>query len=232
LFNTLGWTYSELYDLEKAFQRNNKARDNALNLRSSPAIIYSALEMKSQAEVNLMENKYEMGKIDEAWDYLVRFEEISLAPGYEFYRQRWLTRMNDLKGRIALDRGNLDGAENLANDCLQIAKDWGYKKCEGRAERLMGQMLTARGGCDQAEDHLRTALSKLEAVGNPKQLWMTHTALARLYEKMKRTDLEREQWQAARAIVESTADELDDEQLRATFINAAPIREIIEQANR
>jgi hypothetical protein len=49
---------------------------------------------------------------------------------------------------------------------------------------------------------------------------------------MNRYDLEREQWQAARAVVESTTDELDDEQPRTTFINAAPIRDIIEHARR
>jgi len=232
LTNTLAWTYSELYDLEKALQLNNKARENAIHLQDSPSLVFLALEMQSQAEVNLMENKYEMGKIDETWDHLVQYEEISSTPEYCLYRERWLTRMNDLKGKIALERGDLDGAENIANECLQIAKDWRYKKYEGKAERLMGQILTAREAYDQAENHLRTALSKLEEVGNPKQLWITHTVLAQLYEKMTRPDLEREQWKAARAIVESTADGLNDEVLRTTFINAAPIREIIETASR
>jgi hypothetical protein len=71
----------------------------------------------------------------------------------------------------------------------------------------------------------------LEEVGNPKQIWLARTALARLYEKMSRSDLEREQWQAAKAVIESTADGLDHEQLRTTFINAAPVREIMEHAN-
>jgi len=49
---------------------------------------------------------------------------------------------------------------------------------------------------------------------------------------MKRRDLEREQWQAARAIVESAADGLKDEALRKTFIDAAPVKEIIEHDSR
>jgi class 3 adenylate cyclase/tetratricopeptide (TPR) repeat protein len=231
LTNTLAWTYSELYDLEKAFQLNNKARENAIHLQGIPSLVFLALEMQSQAEVNLMENKYEMGKIDETWDHLVQYEEISSTPEYCLYRERWLTRMNDLKGKLALERGDLDGAESITNECLQIAKDWIYKKYEGKAERLMGQILTAREAYEQAEDHLRTALSTLEEVGNPKQLWITHTVLAQLYEKIKRPDLEREQWQAAKVIIDSTADGLQDENLRTTFINAAPVREIIEHAS-
>jgi tetratricopeptide (TPR) repeat protein len=139
--------------------------------------------------------------------------------------------MKDLKGRILLRRGELDGAEELAQQCLAAALKRGMKKYLGRAERLLGRTLTAKGAHDQAEEHLQTALIKLKEVSNPKQIWLTSTALARLYEKMNRHDLEREQWQMTRAIVESTADGLYDKTLRTTFINAAPIREIMEHAN-
>ena len=57
------------------------------------------------------------------------------------------------------------------------------------------------------------------------------TALARLYERMKKSDLEKEHWQAAMAIVESTAEGLE-EGLRNIFLNAAPVREIMEHAAR
>ena len=87
-----------------------------------------------------------------------------------------------------------------------------------------------RGAHDLAEAKLLAGLAKLEEVGNPKQIWMTHVALARLYEKMGRPDLERERWQAAHSIIASTANGLQDERLRDTFVNAAPIREIMEHA--
>jgi tetratricopeptide (TPR) repeat protein len=140
--------------------------------------------------------------------------------------------MKDLKGTILLDKGDLDGAKELAKECLDIAEKRDYKKYVARAERLLGKILTEGGAHDQAEAKLRAALTKLEEVGNPKQLWITYTTLAQLYEKMKRSDLEQEQWQAAKAIVESTANGLDDEQLRTTFINAAPVQEIMERTNR
>ncbi len=61
---------------------------------------------------------------------------------------------------------------------------------------------------------------------------MTHSALARMYESMKNQGLEREHWKAAAAIIESTAGGLQDKSLRKTFINATPVREIIEHASR
>ena len=67
-------------------------------------------------------------------------------------------------------------------------------------------------------------------IGNPKQLWVTRTALAELYEEMKRPDQAGEQWQAAASIVRSTAEGLEDEGLRETFLGAAPVREILTHA--
>jgi hypothetical protein len=49
---------------------------------------------------------------------------------------------------------------------------------------------------------------------------------------MQRPDQAREQWQAAAAIVRSTAEGLEDPNLRDTFLGAAPVLEILEHANR
>jgi hypothetical protein len=48
---------------------------------------------------------------------------------------------------------------------------------------------------------------------------------------MENTDEEGNQWEAAAAVVRSTADGLKDRELRNTFLDAAPIREIMEKAN-
>jgi tetratricopeptide (TPR) repeat protein len=228
--NGQGWTYSEVYDLEKAFHFSNRGLENAVAMRKIPGNL-QALHMQAHAEVNLMENEFEMGKVDEAWDHITRFEEASAHPNYDFERTHWTNRMKDLKGTILLSRGDLDGAEELAGQCLEENTKFGYKKNVGKAERLFGQILIKRGGVDLAETKLTQALAKLEEVENPKQLWITHSALARLYKKMNRPDLERAQWQAAKAIVQATADGLEDQGLRQTFINAAPVQEIMEKAN-
>jgi tetratricopeptide (TPR) repeat protein len=189
-------------------------------------------EIQAMTETNLIENKFEMGKTNQAWKDLTCFEEEIANPNYDYMRDRWSTRMMDLKGVIMLKKGDLDGAEKIVRQSFKVATKRHYKKYIGRAERLSGQILAERGAYDLAEANLKEALLKLEEVGNPKQLWITHTALAKLYEKMNRPDLEREQWQTAASVVKSTADDLEDEELRTTFINANPIREILENANR
>ena len=232
IYNSFGWVLSETYSIDKAFDFNQKSLENAISLQKSPALIISASEMIAMAEINIMENKFAMGNIDEAWNHIIRFEEVSKHPNYDIHRIRWSTRMKDLKGNILLGRGDLSGAETVAKQCVEAAAKRGIKKYVGKAERLLGKILTEREQFDQAEAWLQDAIERLEEVGNPKQIWMTLDALAELYKKIKRSDLEREQWQKATQIVTNTAEGLKDRDLQKTFISAPPIRKILNSAKQ
>ncbi|MBI5016154.1 MAG: AAA family ATPase [Deltaproteobacteria bacterium] len=229
-YNALGWAYSETYDLEQAFRFNVRATEHAAGLRKSPANLFSTSELHAMAEVNLMENRAEMGQLDEAWQHIARFQQASADPAYDLVRHRWSARMNHVKASILLARGDLDSVQALARQGLDVAERWAMKKYIGKAERLLGQVMTERRAYDAAQPYLHTALEKLEQVGNPKQLWITHTALAKLFRALGRPDREREHWQAAAAIVGSTAEGLQDEALRKTFLEAAPVWEILEKS--
>jgi tetratricopeptide (TPR) repeat protein len=229
-FNGLGWAHAEIYDLQRAFQLNRRSLEHAVGLQKSRAILFSVSEMQAMTEVNLIENLAEMGELDQAWEHIGRFETTSADPAYDMLRHRWTSRMNEVKAAILIARHQLDGAQALAEQILHVAKGWAMKKYVGKGERLLGQAMTRRCAYDRAEIHLQTALKKHGEVGNPKQLWSTHTALAELYEERKRPDQVREQWQAAAAIVRSTADGLEDEGLRETFLAAAPVFEILKHA--
>ena len=231
-YNSLGWTYSEFYSLQKAVRFNSQALESVVALKKSPAMFYIASEIRAMTEVNIIENEVEMGKIDDAWKHIIRLEGEVDNPNFDFNRDRWSIRMKDLKGVILLKRGDLDGAEEIARHYLDVGAKRKYKKYSGRAERLFGRTLIERGACDLAETKLMQALAKLEEVENPKQLWLTHIALAKLHEKMNRHDLERKHWQEAASIIKSTADDLEDKELRTTFIDAKPVREILENVNR
>ena len=231
-YNCMGWVHSELYDLDQAYRLNTKALENAANLSKSPGMLFSALEMQAQTEVNLMENRFEMGRVDEAWDHISRFEAQSGGANYDYIRVRWETRMKDLKGSVLLRRGDLDGAEELARQNLEKSTARGHKKNIAKAERLWGQILSQRNAYDLAEAKLKAALSKLKEIRNPKQIWITHVALARMFVKMKRSDLEREQWLAAAAEIQATADDLNDPRAQNLFVQATPVREILKHANQ
>ncbi|OHE17924.1 MAG: hypothetical protein A2X96_11370 [Syntrophobacterales bacterium GWC2_56_13] len=229
-YNTLGWAYAEVCDFETVSRYNRRALENVHASFRKPVLIYPFSEFRAMSEVNLMENDFDLGEVDEAWHRLMRLEHEVLSSDYDFNRDRWTARMQDLKGTILLTRGDLDGAEAAANQCLEIATKRHYRKYLGRAERLLGQVLAERGVYDPAEAKLTAALTELEAVGNPKQRWITHTELARLYAKMGRPDREREQRQQAARIVQSTADGLRQGGLRDTFLQAVPVRDILDNS--
>jgi tetratricopeptide (TPR) repeat protein len=188
--------------------------------------------MQGQCEVNLMENNFDLGKVDEAWEHIVRFERESARPEYDMLRDRWSSRMKDLKAAILLGRGDLDAVEGLARECLEVGRQRGYQKYVGKAQSLLGRVMTERGAYDKAEDNLRSAQAVLEKVGNPKQIWITEGHLAKLYEKINRHDLAREHRQAAAKVVQKTTDGLSDHQLREGFLNALPVREILIRAEQ
>ena len=71
IYNSFGWILSEIYSIDKALEFNHKSLENATNLRKSPALIISASEMQAMAEVNIIENKFEMGYVDEAWNHII-----------------------------------------------------------------------------------------------------------------------------------------------------------------
>jgi len=229
-YNTLGWAHAEVCDFETASRYNRRALEIVHASFRKPVLIYPFSELRAMSEVNLMENDFDLGEVDEAWHRLMRLEQEALSSDYDFMRDRWTARMQDLKGTILLTRGDLDGAEAAANQCLAVATKRHYRKYLGRAERLLGQVLAERGAYDPAEAKLTAALTELEAVGNPKQRWITHTALARHYAKMGRPDREREQRQQAARVVQSTADGLRQGGLRDTFLQAAPVRDILDNS--
>jgi class 3 adenylate cyclase/tetratricopeptide (TPR) repeat protein len=231
-YNGLGWTHAEVYDLDRARALNRRALEQAIALGQSPALVISAAEMRAMAETNLAENSLELGMLDDAWDRVARFEAVARDPAYDMLRHRWSSRMDDVRAAILLRRGDLDGAQALLEPGLEAAVRRGMAKYAGRKHRALGEVMARRGAPERAERHLHDALGALEGVGNPRQLWTTEAALARLYRQTGRHDLARARWEVARRLVVTTADALRDEALRATFLGAAPVREILEQAAR
>lgn len=150
----------------------------------------------------------------------------------EWMRWRYSTHSFAGLGELWLARGDTTKAREHADQCLQIATQPNSRMYLVKGWRLRGKIALARKQWDEAEDSIKRALNVAEAIGKPTQLWITHTALARLYEKMKRPDLQREQWNAATSIIKSTADDLQDEALRSTFLNAAIVREIMDNSKR
>jgi tetratricopeptide (TPR) repeat protein len=138
--------------------------------------------------------------------------------------------MNNLAARILLDRGEIHEAEMVVEKYLEYAKRERMKKHGGAFLRLLGEVQLKLNNHDRAIESMGEGIKILTEVGNPRQLWQAYASLASAYSEMGRNSEAREQWQAAASVVETTAGGLQDEGLRTTFLNAAPVREIMEGA--
>jgi len=226
--NTVGWIYGELQDHNRAMKWNLRG------VKAAHEANFSIPEAESNARLNLGDNLLALGRLDEAEEHYQEVEQVARKPRPLDFNMLWRYSQHLFHsyGELWLVRGNLDKARAYADECLALAEKSKSGKNIVKGRRLRGQAFLAQGMLTKAEQELSIALEIARQVGNPTQLWITHTSLARLYEKMTRQDLKQEQWRAAASVVQSIADGLQDETLRKTFINAAPVKEIMEHANR
>ena len=187
-------------------------------------------EMAAQAAINCMENLYNLGRTEEAWNRLTAFKEESKSSDFHLARDQWESRMNYLCARIMLDRTENGGTSEFIDQNLEIVRKGGLKKREGCLLRLLGEFQIKRGESGNAISTINHAIPLLKEVGNPPQLWQAHASLGSAFEELGRLGEAREQWGAAAQIIQNTAKGLSDQELREGFLKAEPIRQILAKA--
>ncbi len=228
LYNCLGYCFMEIQQIEKAQELNSRSRELGRELMVGyPSGRQVAAEIVAHAEVNLMENLFDLGDSDASWKLMKSFEQETGGVDYTRSRDRWGSRLEALAAAILLDRDDAAQAELIVLRNLDTAKREHIKKYEGRFLRLLGEAQMRRGEFDQATASLGEAIQILGGVGNPRQLWQAHGSMASAYERMGRVGEAREQWGAATEIIRKVHSGLIDRQLREGFLNGRQVREIL-----
>ncbi len=231
LYNCLGYCYGEIHDSREAWNWNVRSEETARKLMSqSPMGRQMAGEVVAQASVNLMENLFDQGYPDGAWDRIKSFETESRSDDFARGRDVWYARMDYLTSQILLQRDDVAKAEALITKNLERSRSEHLRKNEGRFLRLLGEVQMKRKESDNAIRSLSEAIQILKEVGNPRQLWQAYASLASAYDKLRRGGEAREQWAAAAGVIRKAASGLSDRELREVFLNAKPIREILAKA--
>jgi tetratricopeptide (TPR) repeat protein len=228
LHNTLGYCYGEICLPETAWWANMESRELAeRQMKQFPIGIRGYAEMRAQASVNLMENLFDQGKVDEAQGTLESFKEESIHEVYDMFRHQWTSRMNYLETQILLLRGDIDHTAAVIEENLQQVRRTHSKKREGCFLRLLGEVQIRRGESDSAITAFNDAIVLLKEVGNPRQLWQAYDSLGSAYQTMGRPGEARQQWSKAAEVIQTTANGLSDRELREGFLSAAPIKNIL-----
>ena len=90
----------------------------------------------------------------------------------------------------------------------------------------------ARRAWGEAEDALRRALAIVEAIGQPRLIWQSHAALARLHAACGRAEEARAADRAALAVISDLRARTRDPGLQAGFASLPAILEIEDRARR
>ncbi len=233
LLNSLGYCYSEIHQHADAWMLNLKGEEVARRQMSEyPLGRHLYAEIVAQANVNLMENLFDQGNVDAAWDRMNAFKQESKSKDYDLFRQQWESRMNYLAAQILLFRNELARAEAVSQEGIKTAQKLDSKKREGGFLRVLGEIQLRRNEPENAITNLGKAVSILEKVGNPRQLWQAYASLASAYNKMGRHSEGKEHWGSAAQVIGNTANGLSDRQIREAFVKAEPIRETLSKAER
>jgi tetratricopeptide (TPR) repeat protein len=231
LYNTLGYCYSEIHQPRKAWEFNLKSEALARRLmKENPMGVRQFAEIAAQANVNLMENLFDQGKVDAAWERMQSLRKESRSEDFDMFRHQWESRMDYLGAQILIHRNHVDEAEVLIRRNLEKVREQHARKREGGFLRLLGEVRMKRGERENAIGDLREGIVILEEVGNPRQLWQARSALAAAFDQSGRSSEAREQWCAAAEVIQQVAGGLSGPELKEGFLAADPIRGILSNA--
>jgi len=135
-------------------------------------------------------------------------------------------------GQLALLQGDPERARRLADQSLEICVPTRSRKFESWAWRIKGESATARHAWDEADDALRRALTIAEAIGQPRQAWVSQVALGRLDAARGRREEALGRYRTAWAIISRLRAATRDPALRAGLESSPLTREVEDLVRR
>ena len=121
-------------------------------------------------------------------------------------------------------QGDLNKAGSHAQACLLSAERTRSRKYIAWGHKLQGDIATLEDRVEKASSEYEEALQSLSAHPCPLIEWRILKAMSDLAEQRKDSGVETELRAKARAVVESLADSLEDDELRRNFLKSEPIR--------
>jgi tetratricopeptide (TPR) repeat protein len=221
ILNTLGWLYSEIYNVESAILYNHDGLQSAKKL-GDPEIIRNAA-------INLGDCYLLKGDLPKAGSFLQMVYRDSQEYGKwgeEWMKWRYLQHCCHSLGELRLIQGDAESAMKLAQECLQLAEPTKTRKNIIKGWRLMGQAYLALGKIEQAQEFLKKAIALAEELGNPPQCWKTYQALGDFYSQYRQTEQAATAYHRAIQVIEQIASRLHSETIKQTFLTAVPVQEI------
>ena len=213
--NSQGWLYSECGDLERAADLNQQS--------AAKGHARSEAETIANAELNLADIFLTRGDFALAEEFLDGISRLVRNPvTSDWMKWRYSTHLFASLGELRLAQGDLPGAQEGVNQCLEIATRTHALKYLVKSWRLQGQIALARHEYDEAEQWLQQALSLAETVGNPTQIWQTHLVQGHLHSARRSRERAEQAYLAARTVIDQIRMHIQIPDLR-TNVELSPL---------
>jgi tetratricopeptide (TPR) repeat protein len=214
--NCIGFIHHELQDFDGALNYNRQGVEVARRDQ--------VLEAESNSLINIGRLHLETGKTAETMPAFHNVEEIFGRDAW--FRWRYNIRLQSGKAEYWLARGELDQAQMYARKLLEIAQGYDAGKYISIAHKLAAEIAIARGDLRTAEAEFKLALDELRQRPVPVVEWKVYAALGRLRVRLNDVEASRIAFARANEIVDMIAGHVDDDGLRALFLNSAAVHEV------
>lgn len=220
--NCIGWVYREAQAFEQAIKYNQQGLDVG---RSK-----GVLEAQANSLINLGTDHRHSGESEKTLGAFSEVENIFRQDSW--FRWRYNIRLQAGTCEHWLAQNDLVRAEEYARRLLETATHYEARKYIAVAHKLLGEISIARGDLSTAEAELNAALAQLQTHPVPVVEWKTHASLGRLRAQAGDSSGERQAFTQAEATISRIADGVNDDELRAVFLNSAAVQEVIERAGK
>jgi tetratricopeptide (TPR) repeat protein len=216
--NSIGWIHRELGDLDHAIEHDRAGVEIARQ--------HQVLEAEINSVINLGYDYTQQGKREKSPPAFREAEALLERDGW--MRWRFNLRLQAGQAEYWLAQGNPEQAKEHARRLLESASHYEARKYIAVAHKLLAEVAIARGDLTAGETQLNAALDQLREFPAPLVAWRIYATLGRLRLQMGESASAREAFAQAAKIIEQIAANVSDEKLRATFLNSALVREVLE----
>jgi tetratricopeptide (TPR) repeat protein len=214
--NTLGWLYRELHDLETAVRLDTESVRRGRECASA--------EAEANAQINLGHDYLMLGEPARAFEHL---QEAQRLYGQDvWFRWRYNLRLQAELASYWIARGDLQAAASHATASLQGAQATLSRKHVAWAHKLLGDIAALEERVLDGQRSYATALAVLQGHPCPTIEWKILKAAAELARRQKDDSASAEFLGRSRAVVQSLANALQDDDLRQGFLAAEPVRDL------
>jgi tetratricopeptide (TPR) repeat protein len=216
--NCIGWIHRELQDFDGALHWDRQGVEISRSCGVN--------EAEANTLINLAHLYTHQGEGEKT---LSTFREIEACLDRDrFGRWRFNIRLQAAASEYWLSREDLDKADEHARRLLESATHHEARKYIATAYKLLAEVAMARGDLADAEVELAAALDQLRRYPTPLVAWKTYVVLGRLRRQMGDEQSSREAFAQAAAIVDAIAANIREDELHATFVNSAAVREVLD----